>query len=330
MNKLTMADIAKMAGVGKSTVSRYFNGGYVKDETREKIKKIVEEYNYEPNAVAQMLKAKKSNVIGIVSPTLDSITSSRMMMTMNAYLEEYGYDTIIISTNFNKEKELKSIEKLAQMNCDGIVLLATNIADEHLQLASTVGIPVVFVGQKIKDSCYIIYDDYHAGYDVGEYIASRGHKDVLYIGVDESDEAVGIQRKTGVYDALESYLGMRIEFLETNYSFEQTVCVFERYLEDGSLPSAIICATDNMALAAYKVLNKQGYKVPEDISIISFGDYEYSSVVTPSITAIRFENEEAGCIAAKTIVDLIDGKDVKKRQVVGYSLVEGGSVKNRS
>ena len=78
--KLTMSDIAKMAGVGKSTVSRYFNGGYVKDETREKLKKIIDEYHYEPNAVAQSLKAKHSHMIGIVAPCLDSITSSRMLM----------------------------------------------------------------------------------------------------------------------------------------------------------------------------------------------------------------------------------------------------------
>lgn len=71
--KLTMNDIAKIAGVAKSTVSRYFNGGYVKEETRIKLKKIVDEYNYEPNAVAQSLKAKHSHTIGIIAPCLDSL-----------------------------------------------------------------------------------------------------------------------------------------------------------------------------------------------------------------------------------------------------------------
>ena len=84
--KLTMNDIAKIAGVAKSTVSRYFNGGYVKEETRIKLKKIVDEYNYEPNAVAQSLKAKHSHTIGIIAPCLDSITSSRMLMAIDEYL----------------------------------------------------------------------------------------------------------------------------------------------------------------------------------------------------------------------------------------------------
>ena len=326
--KLTMADIAKMAGVGKSTVSRYFNGGYVKEETKEKIKKIVEENHYEPNAVAQMLKAKKSNTIGIIAPTLDSVTSSRMMMTMNEYLISKGYDAIVMSTNYSEERELKLIDKLWKMNCDGIVLLATNISDNHRELSKLVDIPVVFVGQKINNTAYVIYDDYHAGFEVGNYIASKGHRDILYVGVTERDEAVGINRKMGVYDALESYEGMKIDFLETTFSFDYTARLIKEYIKNTeSLPTAFVCATDNMALAAYKELNYRGIRVPDDVSIISFGDYEYSHVVTPSITAIRFENEEAGCIAGQTIIDMIDGKEYKKRQVVGYVLIEGGSVK---
>ena len=76
--KYTMSDIAKMAGVGKSTVSRYFNGGYVKEETRQKLKKIIDECHYEPSTIAQSLKAKYSKVIGIVAPCLDSTTTSRV------------------------------------------------------------------------------------------------------------------------------------------------------------------------------------------------------------------------------------------------------------
>ena len=97
--KLTMQDIAKMAGVGKTTVSRYFNGGYVKDETRDKIKKIIDEYHYQPNTFAQSLKAKETKIIGIIAPTLTSTTSSRVLMLLDAYLKDQGYTPLIISEN---------------------------------------------------------------------------------------------------------------------------------------------------------------------------------------------------------------------------------------
>ena len=92
--KMTMADIASLSGVGKSTVSRYFNGGYVKDETRAKIHKVIEEYNYTPNAFAR-LNAKQSNVIGVVVPTLNSKITSRVITSIDRYLREKGYTTLI-------------------------------------------------------------------------------------------------------------------------------------------------------------------------------------------------------------------------------------------
>ena len=85
--KMTMADIAEMAGVAKSTVSRYFNGGYVKQETKEKIQKVIETYNYEPNAFAR-LNAKNSNVIGVVVPTLNSKITSRVITSIDRYLRD--------------------------------------------------------------------------------------------------------------------------------------------------------------------------------------------------------------------------------------------------
>ena len=82
--KMTMADVADLAGVGKSTVSRYFNGGYVKQSTKSKIQKVIEEYNYEPNAFAR-LKAKQSNVIGVIVPTLNSKITSRVITSIDRY-----------------------------------------------------------------------------------------------------------------------------------------------------------------------------------------------------------------------------------------------------
>lgn len=88
-----------MAGVGKSTVSRYFNGGYIKESTRLKLKKVIEENNYEPSTLAQSLKAKYTRIIGVVVPCLDSIITSRVLMVMDEYLKDHGYTTLIIITS---------------------------------------------------------------------------------------------------------------------------------------------------------------------------------------------------------------------------------------
>ena len=326
--KMTMSDIAKLAGVAKSTVSRYFNGGYVKEETKQKLKKIIDEYQYEPNAIAQSLKAKHSHTIGIVAPCLDSITSSRMLMAIDEYLKNEGYTTIIINTNHNEIRELASIEHLWRMNVDGIILLATTITMTHQQLAAKLDIPMLIVAQHFKEGVSIIYDDYHAGYDVGKYAVSMGHQQILYLGVNQKDDAVGVQRKKGVLEALTDS-NVHVDVKETSFSFQKSRQIIHDYLKNHQ-PTLMICATDNIALACYKEVNERGFKIPDDISIIGFGGYEISELVTPSLCTIRFDNELAGQMAGKTMIQLIQKEPVANTQLIGYRLINGESVKKLS
>lgn len=324
--KLTMSDIAKIAGVGKSTVSRYFNGGYIKESTRLKLKKFIEEYDYEPSALAQSLKAKYTRTIGIVVPCLDSITTSRVLMVMDEYLKEHGYTTLIVNTNHNELRELTSIEQLWRMNVDGIILMATNVTMAHQNIAAKIDIPLIFVAQRFKLGTSIINDDYNAGYEVGKYGADRGHRDICYIGVTRKDEAVGIYRKDGVVNGLKDNGAEKIDFLESDFSLEKAYHLAKEYLQHKQ-PTLIIGATDNIALGCYKAINELGLKMPEDISLIGFGGYETSLFINPSLTTIRFNNEKMGIRAGKTIIDLIEENPVDDLQLIDYQLIEGRSVK---
>ena len=325
--KLTMQDIAKMAGVGKTTVSRYFNGGYVKDETREKIKKIIDEYHYQPNTFAQSLKAKETKIIGVIVPTLTSTTSSRVLMSLDAYLKDQGYTPLIINTNHDELEELKSIEKLWHMNVDGIVLLATNVTMAHHTLLNKIDIPLVFLFQKMKNGVSILNDDYHAGYDIGKYVAQNHHQDIIYLGVGGYDEAVGYTRKKGVLDGLNDYGVKHVKKVETDFTFDKTREVVRRLLKR-HIPSMIICATDNIALAAFKELKEAHIKVPEEVSLTGFGGYEISELITPSLCTIRFDNEEAGVLAGYTILQMIKGEEVTNETMIGYQFNPGESVQN--
>ncbi|MEG0366106.1 MAG: LacI family DNA-binding transcriptional regulator [Coprobacillus sp.] len=325
--KLTMGDIAKIAEVGKSTVSRYFNGGYVKEETRIKLKKIIDEYHYEPNAIAQSLKAKYSKTIGIVVPCLDSITTSRVLMAMDDDLKNQGYTSIIMNTNHDELRELTSIEQLSRMNVDGIILMATHVTMAHQKIASKLDIPLLFVAQKYALGYSIVNNDYQAGYDIGTYGATRGHKKVCYIGVSQKDEAVGIERKRGVVTGLKEHGAEMVDILEADFSFKKAYQKTLSYL-DIKHPTLIICATDNIALGCLKAIQEKGLSVPEDISLMGFGGYEISSYMAPSLTTVRFDNEKTGQLASQTIVHLIEEKPVEQLQFIDYQINEGKSVKD--
>ena len=323
--KLTMSDIANIAGVGKSTVSRYFNGGFVKADTKEKIKNVCDKYNYKPNQTAKMLKAKHTNTIGIISPTLTSYTSSKAITSMDDYLKIHGYRTIIINTNHSSQREKEAFEYLNELNVDGIVILATHNKYNYKKLTNDYKMPILFMGQEIENGISIVYDDYRSGFKAGELIALNGHKDIYYIGVDESDVAVGVVRKQGVYDALSKY-GLDATFIKADFEYENCLPIIKEAL-DKHVPTAIICATDRMASACYRVLNNKNIKMPDDVSIIGFGSYRYSSLMNPPLDSIRFNNKEAGERCGQTIIEMILGMDVDYRQLIGFEYINGNSIR---
>lgn len=323
--KMTMADIARLSGVGKSTVSRYFNGGYVKEETRAKIQKVIEQYHYTPNAFAR-LNARQSNVIGVIVPTLNSKITSRVITSIDRYLREKDYTTLIQNSDHDIDQELKNIQRLIQLNVDGILISSIAITKDHKELLKKAEIPIVVLTQDYEDGISIIYDDYHAGKMMGEYIGKNGHKKVGYISVYEIDRAVGIERKRGVLDGLKEY-GIDAVVGKSDYSFIGGQKVARELLEEHSDLDAMICATDRLAFGTYKILHEKGKKIPEDVSVAAFGGYDESSLLTPELTTLKFDSYGMGYLGAETILKMIKKEVVSKKQIIGYEFVDGKSVR---
>lgn len=250
--KLTINDIAKMSGVAKSTVSRYLNGGSVRPATGQKIKKIIEENNYEPNVFAR-LKAKESRVIGLTVPGFDSVTTPRLVEVIVEYLKKNDYTPLIMHTGNSIAEEIRSIERLKNMNVDGIMVLATSTTKEYEEVVKRLQIPILFLGQRFPGANSIINDDYNAGYKVGEYIGKRAFEQIYLLWVSKEDPAVGEERRRGVIDGLFSCGKEPTEVIETSFFFEAAVHNVEKLIEKVKKPAALICATDRIAQGAYKV-----------------------------------------------------------------------------
>jgi LacI family sucrose operon transcriptional repressor len=325
---MTMADVADMAGVAKSTVSRYFNGGYVKQSTKDKIQKVISEYNYEPNAFAR-LKAKKSHVIGVIVPTLNSKITSRVITSIDRYLRERDYTTLIKNSDHSIDLELQNIQKLIHLNVDGILISSIAITKEHRQIFEESQIPIVILAQDYEGGVSIIDDDYNAGKCMGEYIGRTGHKKVGYIGVYETDIAVGVRRKQGVLDGLKEYGITDVAIAKSDYSFIGGQKNTRELLEERDL-DAIICATDRLAFGAYKILNKKGLRIPEDVSVVGFGGYEESSLLIPQLTTLKFDSYAMGYLGAEVILKMIKEEPVPKKQIIDYEFMKGSSVKSRN
>ena len=195
------------------------------------------------------------------------------------------------------------------------------------RLLKKAGIPVVVLTQDYEDGISIIYDDYHAGKTIGEYIGKKGHQKVGYIGVYETDQAVGIERRNGVLDGLKEY-GITPVTGKSDYSFIGGQTVTRELLERESDLDAIICATDRLAFGAYKILHEHKKRIPEEVSVAAFGGYDESTLLTPELTTLKFDSYGMGYLGAETILKMITGEPVSKKQIVGYEFIEGGSVRS--
>lgn len=324
---LTITDIARMAGVGKSTISRYFNGGYVKDSTKETIRKIIDENHYQPNTFAR-LKAKNSHIIGVIAPCLDSAVASRVLMSIDETLQAKGYTSLIINTNHDSSHELKSMASLYRMKVDGIIINATVVTQQHYELANQFDIPVIFIGQRYTQGVSIINDDAKAGEFIANYLIKKGHQDVLFISVDEQDEAVGIIRKQAVCQTLDQH-GIFYQVYISDYTLDSSKAIIKEALLK-HLPSVILCSSTKQLLASYHCVKELGLRIPEDISICGFGGYEFSEVLSPSLTSIQFDAKLSGNVGAKTMLSMINEEDVETTQMIPFEFYEGNSVLDKT
>ncbi len=323
--KVTISDIAKLAGVAKSTVSRYLNGGYVSEATKQKLDKIIADTKYEPNSFAQSLKAKKTNLIGVIIPRFDSYATSRMLIGIDEGLKELGYQILVANTSQKLEREIENIYSLANQKAAGIIMLAKQITEEHIKAAKSVDIPILIVGQEGEELHSLVYADAQSGYDIGKYVTKCGHRNICYIGVTEEDVAVGVRRKEGFAKAVEEEKIDNVSYYESSFSIEGAYTTATSILKQNSA-TVFVCATDNIALGTIKAIHHLGLKIPEDISVTGFGDYDVADIIEPSLTTIHYPYKTAGGTAAKKIVRMIQGESVEKLTSIPCYLVERKSV----
>ena len=326
MKKLTIVDIAKMAGVGSTTVSRYFNGGNLKKETREKIKKIVEEYNYTPNTFAKALKGTDSTIIGVIVPCLHSYVSSNTLKYIDKNLKENNYETLIMNADFDEEKELDYIRKLARMNVDGIILLPTTMSKSYESTIKSIDVPVVLLGQEGEYTYSVEYNDFNAARDLANFVLACGHRKIAYLGVGEEDIAVGYYRKLGFMTTLEKYNLSPVDVLITNFGMEDSYRLTNENIDKLKKATCLICATDNLAYGAIKALEENGLNIGTDYSVAAFGDYASSALLKSPLTTIKFDLEDAAKKTVEMLLNVIKKKETEMKILIGYDLKTRSSV----
>ena len=326
---MTIKEIARLAEVSTSTVSRVLNdSGYVKQEVRERVEKIIDDTGYLPSDTAKDLKKKNTKLIGIIIPKLSSRTIGLVADGITKVLDENGYSSILANTGLDFKKEIEFIKIFKQKRVDGIIFVATNIAEEHIKLLKKMKIPTVFIGQDSSscDFSCVVHDDYGATVEMTNYLLNKGHRKIGFIGVDEIDRAVGYQRRRGYEAALKEH-GIDVDrnlISIGNFEISSVDASMRKLMKEN--PTAIFAVTDNLAVGAINYLLKNGYRVPEDISVVGEGDSGIAEIYNPGLTTIKYQYLESGEESARVLMRILK-TDKSEKKIMNYRLVERESAR---
>ncbi|MCD2346200.1 LacI family DNA-binding transcriptional regulator [Clostridium guangxiense] len=333
----TIYEIAKIAGVSPTTVSKVINNyPDVSDKTRAKIKKILDEENFLPSPQAQFLSTKKTWTLGIVyfenlGVGLTHPFFSGVIEAFKRQADKYGYSLLFGSKN-DRLKNDTFLEYFKYKSVDGIAIICTDPNDkETLELIES-DFPIVVIDMFNEDTSTVASDNMEGCYLAVKYLYDLGHRRIAHIiGASKSDNWASNIRRKGYEKAMER-LGLEVidGYIADGINFDVSggYRAMKELLKLKEIPTAVFAAADKIALGAIDALKDEGLSVPGDISIVGFDDIELARYVTPRLTTIRQNREEIGKTAVDLLVKQINGKTkLKINKIIPVELIERNSCK---
>jgi LacI family transcriptional regulator/LacI family sucrose operon transcriptional repressor len=318
--RVNIKDVAKMAGVSISTISRVINNSaFVSPDVKQRVEKILEETGYRPNALAKELQKNKTNTIGVILPRIDLGTFAVIFDGISAVLNANGYNILLANTRDRFEEELRYLDLMHEKRVDGILYFATGMCEEHKRAISKLRMPVVIVGQPGDAvNCPAIFlDSFGASRAMVQYLVSLGHRRIGCLAVPDHDYNVGTQRREGYLAALaDNGIDADPSLIVTgDFEFESGARGAQLLMEGNAAkgsgapngrPSAIFCITDRLAVAASGQLIRSGWKIPDDVSVACVDDPLLLRYCAPSVTTMSFDYTDMGIRAGNMIIDCIE------------------------
>ena len=330
----TMKDLSRETGLGLATISKYFNGGTVREKNRVLIEAAVKKLHYVPNEVARSLKTQHSRVVGVIIPELSNAFITSIISSMEDILRKHDYAVIVCDCRSDPKREKDAVEFLLHRRVDGLINMATDTTGAHLKAPLASGIPVLLIDRLIESLrgkvSAVIIDNVHAASQAVEKLTGLGHKQIgLVLG--SPNLYTTNQRLTGYLNALNA-AGIKPseEYIRYgDYTMDGGYQAVQDLLKLKNRPTALFVTNFEMTLGAMLALQHNGIRVPEDLSVIGFDKLELFGEIFPNLTLIRQPQLSIGREAANLMLDMLSSGDSAGSRIVTLTteLTEGSSVK---
>ncbi len=317
---VTIDDIAKKAGVSSATISRVLNNSsYVKDETKEKVLKVIEEMNYVPSAIARSLSRRETSTIGIIVPDITNPYFGEIIKGISKIAEEVGLNIILFNTNNDIKSELKALDEVKKHRLKGVIMTPgfgdTKFEDIFIDIIKSTSMPIILVSADLNyiNLNGVFVDDIKGGFDATDLLIKKGHRKIgIITGIISSSSA--INRLNGYKKALkENNLPIITKYIkEGKFNLDKAYEITKEFLEMEDPPTALIACSNMMTLGAIKALFEKNKKIPKDMALVGFNKIEFIDIVGINLTYVEDSPIELGRSAIKLLLEIFESEEKNK------------------
>lgn len=319
----TVREVAARAGVSIATVSRALRGhANVEATTRQRVEDAARALNYRPSGVARSLRLRATRTIGLIVTDIENPYFPQIVSAVEDAARERGYSVLLADGRRDPEREIESLEVLAERQVDGLIIASTTLTLRHQVRIREVPCPVVIVNSESTISAVpaVVSDDLAGGRLAAEHLLALGHRRLAYLAAPSADDRAVHERIEGVRSALWqeglSRGGLMIVPAAPGVDGGALAAVMAVGAE--AALTALICANDLTAIGAVRGLRTLGLGVPQAVSVVGFDDIEMAAHVDPPLTTLRQATDEMGHWAVASLLQRIDrGREATAGQVGG-------------
>lgn len=317
---ITIADVAKHAGVSKMTVSRVINNsGYISDETRARVEKSIKELGYIPNALARSLRFKQTRTIALIVTDITNPFFTTVARGVEDEASQRGFSVIFCNTDESPDEESQYVNVLLQKQVDGLLLVPTGGASEIITFLNNHTVPFVLLDRRVPNAEVDVVrsDSEQAAYEGIRYLIELGHQRIATLGGSKNisssaDRAAGYRR--AMREAGLDHETHRIYF--TSFTIEGGYMAAQQALAADVIPTAFFAANNFIAIGALRALKEAGLAVPGDMSVMTFDDLPTAIMLEPFLTVIEQDPYLMGSEATALLLDRIDGTGPEEFQEI--------------
>ncbi|MBC2604427.1 LacI family DNA-binding transcriptional regulator [Puniceicoccus vermicola] len=334
-----MKQIADLAGVSTATVSRALRNQDVVDvKTRQRIMDLANRLQYRPNQLVHGVIQGKIRLVAIVIGNSEAESTSRLISEIQAHLFSNGYSTVLYNTDQDIEREIECLHNAVEYRVSGMIVSTVNYnaGEKHFWELREHGTPFVLLsayGESVK-APHVHLDDEAVSRKALLYLVEEmGHRDILILAGPEASWGNSLFGDWGRLMQEYGIDNVKERFVASLWDMKSGYESMKRVLESGRRPSAIVGITDDVAAGAMRAIRECGLSVPEDISVMGFGNYRYGEVLTPRLTTVDTGYREVARKSAETLLKLMkksrSGEDGGEISGEGFGQTVQGSVIHR-